>query len=637
MASSSSSSRAHGKRRSGSAALLLAIALAVGAGDAAAQGAPAWPSFSVAPQVAADGTKDAALVIGVEDYAFIPHVDGAAQNARDWFSFLVDGQKVPISRAHLLRNRDASRETILATAEQVAREVEPGGKIWVVFIGHGAPAADGKDGVLVGVDAQQTAVSLYARSVAQKELIAKLGGAPAIFVVDACFSGRTGSGAPIVPGTQPMILANAPTPAEVTVLSAGKSDQFAGSLPGTNRPAFSYLVLGALRGWADKSGKGAVTAQEAVDYARGALAVLPIGRSQTPELHGANGALALSHGGREKGPSIERVVEGTELAVVAPTTESSRARVPVAGGPARIRVRATCGNDPKPVAARQGLALLEITDAQDVPLPPASDPNPTIKYDDATHQRVMTDPEFVDYDLTAGPHRLRVLSTQCHPYEERVVLPAGKTVEFAPRMTPNAPPVDFRRPVLAAPADHVKLVDKSGKILCEELPCKHEVPVQSGYSIVWARGGATLEAELPERIEVPDDKSARIATQYEHKRSGAAVPLIVTGSVVGVLGGVVFALAGKSCTAMSFSGGAYGSTDCNESGLTSKTTSLSAGGDASIGLMAGGGALLTLGIVMAATGVLGKDALTLHVETAGQAPATKAQATITPLGVTGSF
>ena len=238
-----------------------------------------WPSIQTAPQVQGDASKDAALIIGIEDYAFVPKVEGAAANARDWFTFLVEGQKMPISRAHLLRNRDGTREQILDLAKRVAGEVEPGGKLWVVFVGHGAPSADGKDGILVGVDAQQTASGLYARSIAQHELLDAVAGgmqSNTIFVIDACFSGRTGSGAPLAPGLQPLIRVKESAPPKAgrtatTILSAGHADQFAGPLPGVNRPAFSYLVLGALRGWGDKTGKGTVTAEDASDYASSRL------------------------------------------------------------------------------------------------------------------------------------------------------------------------------------------------------------------------------------------------------------------------------------------------------------------------------------------------------------------------------
>jgi len=61
-----------------------------------------------------------------------------------------------------------------------------------------------KDGVLVGFDAQQDADSLYARSLAQGELqslFAKGAQARTVVLLDACFSGRAGGGAPLVPAS----------------------------------------------------------------------------------------------------------------------------------------------------------------------------------------------------------------------------------------------------------------------------------------------------------------------------------------------------------------------------------------------------------------------------------------------------
>ena len=271
-----------------------------------------WPDLGAPAGTSADGANDAALIVGVEDYLFVPKVPGAAKNATDWYAYLVEGRKVPVASVKLLRNADATKEGIRDTAVEVAKLVKPGGKAWVVFIGHGAPAADSKEGVLVGVDAQQKAASLYARSLRQSELTAALGGKPTVMVLDACFSGRAAGGAPIAGDLQPLLLSKASMAAGMTLLSAGKSDQFAGPLPGLGRPAFSYLVLGALRGWGDANGDGVVTAQEAVDYAAKALTMLPIGRTQTPEL-GGDKALTLAKKATEKGPSL------TAAVVAAPT------------------------------------------------------------------------------------------------------------------------------------------------------------------------------------------------------------------------------------------------------------------------------------------------------------------------------
>jgi hypothetical protein len=52
--------------------------------------------------------------------------------------------------------------------EGAAAAVEPGGTLWFVFIGHGAPVkiADGNEGVLIGADTQQDADSLGSISTA---------------------------------------------------------------------------------------------------------------------------------------------------------------------------------------------------------------------------------------------------------------------------------------------------------------------------------------------------------------------------------------------------------------------------------------------------------------------------------------
>lgn len=209
-----------------------------------------WPDLSVPPTVGQDGAGDAALLVGIDAYVFLPPVPGADDAVRDWRRFLV-ARGVPLANVQVLVDADAAREQILAEAAEVRERVAPGGTLWVVFVGHGAPAPDGRDGLLVGVDAQRTAVSLEARSVRRDELLAAVAGGPqadTVVVLDACFSGRTGVGVGdiLVPGLQPLVPTYILPSTAATVLSAGSADQFAGPLPGLGRPAFSYLALGAL-------------------------------------------------------------------------------------------------------------------------------------------------------------------------------------------------------------------------------------------------------------------------------------------------------------------------------------------------------------------------------------------------------
>ena len=267
-----------------------------------------WPDLSVSAPSQGAHPGDAAVVVGVERYAFVPPVPGASRSAEDWQLYLTKTRGLPAEKVRLIRDNEATLEELRDAASWAAAAVEPGGTLWFVFIGHGAPGKDGKEGILVGVDAQQRASSLFARSLGQTELLALLGKGKqgkTVAVLDACFSGRTAEGAALVPGLQPLIAVQTAgtLPANAVVLTAGKTDQFAGPLPGSERPAFSYLLLGALRGWGDSNGDGSVTAAEAVDYARRALQALLRDRQQTPESNGSV-AGALASGAKETGPDL---------------------------------------------------------------------------------------------------------------------------------------------------------------------------------------------------------------------------------------------------------------------------------------------------------------------------------------------
>jgi sulfatase modifying factor 1 len=327
--------------------------------------AQAWPDVSRPPAESRDGAKDAALVIAIEDYAFAQDIPGAALNGRDWVTWLSQGRGVPLVKS--LFNHKASREGILAEAVKVAGQVQPGGRLWLVYIGHGAPSESGDDGLLVGVDAQQTPQSLSARGLPRAQLLQAVekvlpAGAEVVLVQDACFSGKTSRG-DLAPGMAPLKVVSAALGAKVTVLSGARSDEYAGPLPDGTRPAFSYLVLGALRGWGDSDPNGVVTAEEAVRYANRAMVQTVTGRSQTAELAGAD--LPLGSSGRERGPDL------TALSMVASGPASGATLGPAALGEVRVDLggQATdfaalaAAAEALDAAAQQALAQKAVADA----------------------------------------------------------------------------------------------------------------------------------------------------------------------------------------------------------------------------------------------------------------------------------
>ncbi len=306
------------------AALILFCVTLLFCAAAALAAAPvnlSWPKLSQAPEGAANGpnSKDAALIVGIQNYAFVSHVEGANLNASDWRTYLRQGRQIPLRNVGFLSDAEATLENIRDEAKRIAALAKPGGTIWFVFIGHGVASANGEEGMLVGVDAQGNARSLDARSVAQSEIesiLMKSQASRVVMIVDSCFSGQSADGKPLAPGLQALVRTSQKQANRKTIrMTAGKSHQFAGPLPGEHRPAFSYLILGALRGWGDENHDKKVTAEEAVNYANDVLITLAKDRNQTPELIAGDKGAVLAVNAAEKGPDIDKMVRsGTQTA-----------------------------------------------------------------------------------------------------------------------------------------------------------------------------------------------------------------------------------------------------------------------------------------------------------------------------------
>ena len=272
-----------------------------------------WPDLAEPAAAVGGGNSDAAIVVGIEDYALVADIAGARHNALDWYDYLTHTRLIPTERVQLLVDEDATREEFLSAVERAADRVGSAGTLWFIFVGHGAPAPDGQDGLLVGFDAQQKVLSLEARSVRQSEVLKLLEASEAAeirILLDACFSGRTSHGEALIRGLQPLVVRSnaASVDSRTALLTAARSDQYAGSLPGLGRPAFSYLALGGLRGWADDDRDGSISANEMLGYTNRVLETLVRDRRQSPTLVGP-GAVRFGVSAGESAPDLAAIVK----------------------------------------------------------------------------------------------------------------------------------------------------------------------------------------------------------------------------------------------------------------------------------------------------------------------------------------
>jgi len=269
------------------------------------------PKYSVV-----EGNGDAALIISIGDYP-LPYVPGASSNGQAWSKWLAEGQRVPVIKS--LTGADATSAAILRDAEAVATLVQPGGRMWLIFIGHGAISPTSGEGLLLGVDADPDANSVGDQGLGRGALMASIeqrlpDGAALIMVIDASFGGLVGGQKRQSGQEAPIEKVVAPGP-RATVLSAAGAEQIVGLLPDGSRPTFSYLVLGALRGWGDLDSDGNVTASEAVRYSEQVLAQM--GSTQTPTLQGPD--LILGRSGGERAPALSAVTLSGLPPLTAPT------------------------------------------------------------------------------------------------------------------------------------------------------------------------------------------------------------------------------------------------------------------------------------------------------------------------------
>lgn len=234
-----------------------------------------------------------AIVIGIDDYARWPKLRYAGNDAQAIADTLTGQFGFPSSQVIVLKDKEATRNNILAAFHD---RLGHGGlgkndRVFVFFAGHGATRrlASGRElGYIIPVDSDPTQFANDAIAMTDIQNIAEsLEAKHVMFVMDACYSGlgltRGGNGA------SAYLRENARRIARQMLTAGGADQQVADSGP-NGHSVFTWVLLQALSGKGDLNGDGLITGTELAAYVAPAVSGIS---AQTP----AFGSLPGSQGG----------------------------------------------------------------------------------------------------------------------------------------------------------------------------------------------------------------------------------------------------------------------------------------------------------------------------------------------------
>jgi TPR repeat protein len=230
---------------------------------------------------------DIAVIIGNSNYKKlgkdIPNVIPAysdAENMKHYFT-----QALGVREGNIIHLRDATKAqltSILGSNEdhrgKLFNWTKPNvSKIYVYYVGHGAPAGDRRTAYLVPSDADSDTVQLTGYPL--KQLYRNLGNIPAIsitVILEACFSGQSQNGYLSRRTSGLSISPRMPTiPTKITVISAGAANQVASWEKDESQSLFTKYFLRGLSGEGDRQpygdGNGKVALDELKKYLDGTM------------------------------------------------------------------------------------------------------------------------------------------------------------------------------------------------------------------------------------------------------------------------------------------------------------------------------------------------------------------------------
>lgn len=232
------------------------------------------------------------LVIGIDEYTYIPDLHGAVNDAVD----IADALESLGATVTLLTDAEATRAAILGRWEAILEMAEPGDRLIVSYAGHGSnepeqtPGSerDGRDEnfLLAGFAPRGEASGQRIRDDEIADLLHRSAALDVIFVADACHAGTVTrnvnptlgyryvetadlDGDPLPPPPPPPGSSEGQDDIALFLAAVHETEKVPEVLiDGVPRGALSYAFASGLRGDADRNGDGVLTKGELEAHVR---------------------------------------------------------------------------------------------------------------------------------------------------------------------------------------------------------------------------------------------------------------------------------------------------------------------------------------------------------------------------------
>ena len=242
-----------------------------------AEGVSAKKTISI--QLAKKRMEIWAVVIGISKYKNIPSLKYAANDAREFYRYLTEVNRVPKDHIWLLLDEEASLDNLKSVlGTQLRRQTGKDDMVIIYLAGHGAterdaasPDGDGLEKYILPHNVNPK--DLYASAMPMREvahIFNRINSDRLVFISDTCYSGASGGRTIPVVGTRTNIsgafLDRLSHGKGRVILTASDANEVSMEKDELEHGVFTYYLLEALRGQGDIDKDGVITIDEVYRY-----------------------------------------------------------------------------------------------------------------------------------------------------------------------------------------------------------------------------------------------------------------------------------------------------------------------------------------------------------------------------------